>query len=46
MKDLFIDLIKGHTAATINGLTLACSALNELLETAVDYVMKGGSHNA
>ena len=41
-----LDLAKGHTAATINGLTLACSTLNELLETAVDYVMKGGSHNA
>ena len=40
-----LNLAKGHTAA-INGLTLACSTLNELLETAVDYVMKGGSHNA
>ena len=41
-----LDLAKGYTAAAINGLTLACSTLNELLETAVDYVMKGGSHNA
>ena len=41
-----LNLAKGHTAAAINGLTLACSTLNELLETAVDYVMKGGSHNA
>ena len=41
-----LDLAKGHTAAAINGLTLACSTLNELLEVAVDYVMKGGSHNA
>ena len=41
-----LNLAKGHTAAAINGLTLACSSLNELLEVAVDYVMKGGSHNA
>ena len=41
-----LDLAKGYTAAAINGLTLACSSLNELLEVAVDYVMKGGSHNA
>ena len=41
-----LDLAKGYTAAAINGLTLACSTLNELLETAVDYVMKVGSHNA
>ena len=41
-----LDLAKGYTAAAINGLTLACSSLNKLLEVAVDYVMKGGSHNA
>lgn len=41
-----LNLAKRHTAAAINGLTLACSSLNELLEVAVDYVMKGGSHNA
>ena len=41
-----LNLAKGRTAAAINGLTLACSTLNELLEVAVDYVMKGGSHNA
>lgn len=39
-----LDLAKGYTAATINGLTLACSTLNELLETAVDYTMKGVQH--
>lgn len=38
-----LDLAKGYTAAAINGLTLACSTLNELLDIAVDYVMKGGA---
>lgn len=38
-----LNLAKGHTAAAINGLTLACSSLDELLEVAVDYVMKGGA---
>lgn len=38
-----LNLAKGHTAAAIHGLTLACSSLNELLEIAVDYTMKGGA---
>ena len=38
-----LNLAKGHTAAAINGLILACSLLNELLEVVVDYTMKGGA---
>ena len=40
-----LNLAKGHTAAAIYGLTLACSSLDKLLEVAVDYVMKGGEHD-
>ncbi len=37
-----LNLAKGHTAAAINGLTLACSSLDELLEVAVGLCNERG----
>lgn len=44
LSDFYLS--KSHTASAMHGLFLVVGQLKESLETAVDAVMKGGSHNA